>query len=259
VRGPSPARRASGSQPLLTNDRLQQVLTQSDAGTRGDHLTHARFEGDATALGGEVVQLAMAIAPPALEKAPTIADNAWHLMRASRTVPYNEGCILALNSHAPEIFSGRTRWLQRILLTSGALAALTMGTGQSQAGVSEKAFIRTPNDAAVLWGPCPAFLPKGCGLAVLHGDPAKQNADVLLKVPGGSVLAHHKHTSPERIVMISGEMSVRYDGQQSVRLRPGTYAYGPAGLAHEATCLSKESCVLFIAFVEPVDAIPVAH
>lgn len=44
-----------------------------------------------------------------------------------------------------------------------------------------------------------------------------------------------------------------------MRLRPGTYAYGPAHLPHVATCLSKEPCVLFIAFVEPVDAIPVAH
>jgi hypothetical protein len=34
-------------------------------------------------------------------------------------------------------------------------------------------------------------------LAVLHGDPAKENADMFLKVPGGSVLAHHKHTSSE--------------------------------------------------------------
>jgi quercetin dioxygenase-like cupin family protein len=146
-----------------------------------------------------------------------------------------------------------------MFLTSGALAALALGTARAQAGVTEKAFIRTPDDAAVVWGPCPAFLPKGCGLAVLHGDPAKQNADVLLKVPGGSVLAHHKHTSPERIVLISGEMTVRYDGQQAVRLRPGTYAYGPAELPHVATCLSKEPCVLFIAFIEPVDAIPVAH
>lgn len=146
-----------------------------------------------------------------------------------------------------------------MFLASGALTLLAIGTVRADAGVTEKAFIRTPDDAAVVWGPCPAFLPKGCGLAVLRGDPAKPNADVLLKVPGGSVLAHHKHTSPERIVLISGEMTVRYDGQPSARLRPGTYAYGPSHLPHVATCLSKEPCVLFIAFVDPVDAIPVAH
>jgi quercetin dioxygenase-like cupin family protein len=73
------------------------------------------------------------------------------------------------------------------------------------------------------------------------------------------VLAHHKHTSPERIVLLSGEMSVRYDGQEPERLRPGTYAYGPAGVPHAVTCLSRKPCVLFIAFVDPVDAIPVDH
>jgi quercetin dioxygenase-like cupin family protein len=163
-------------------------------------------------------------------------------------------------SPAPQARSSKAGLLmRRMILTTAALAALAMGTGQALAGTVEKAFTRTPDDPAVVWGPCPAFLPKGCRLAVLHGDPAKDNADVLLRVPGGSVLAHHKHTSQERIVLISGEMAVRYDGQPSVRLRPGTYAYGPAGVAHAATCLSKEPCVLFIAFVQPVDAIPVAH
>jgi len=167
---------------------------------------------------------------------------------------------LALFSGAPQTCANPVRrQLRRLLLASGALAALALGTVQAQAGDSEKAFIRNHTDPEVTWGPCPAFLPKGCGLAVLHGDPAKQNADVLLKVPGGSVLAHHKHTSPERIVLLSGDMSVRYDGQKAVRLRPGTYAYGPAHVPHVATCLSKQPCVLFIAFIDPVDAIPVAH
>lgn len=146
-----------------------------------------------------------------------------------------------------------------MLLASGAVAALTLAMGSSQAGNAEKAYIRTHDDPELSWGPCPAFLPKGCRLAVLHGDPARSNADVLLQVPGGSVLAHHKHTSPERIVLISGDMTVRYAGQKPVTLRPGTYAYGPAGLAHEATCFSKRPCVLFIAFIEPVDAIAVPH
>ncbi len=33
----------------------------------------------------------------------------------------------------------------------------------------------------------------------------------------------------------------------------------PAGVPDVMTCLSKQSCVLFIAFVPPVDAIPVTH
>jgi hypothetical protein len=62
-------------------------------------------------------------------------------------------------------------------------------------------------------------------LAVLHGDPVKENADMFLQVPGDSVLADHKHTSAERC--------------------DNVYEQAP--------------CVLFIVFVQPIDAIPETH
>lgn len=111
-------------------------------------------------------------------------------------------------------------------------------------------------DAAELqWGPCPAFLPQGCRIAVLHGDPAQPNADVFFQVPGGASIASHRHTSPERMVLVEGQLRVQYRGQPAVTLQPGQYAYGPAGRSHEATCESTGPCTLFIAFEGPVDAI----
>ena len=115
--------------------------------------------------------------------------------------------------------------------------------------------IRT-DDAGLQWGPCPAFLPPGCRIAVLHGDPAQQNADVFFQVPGGAAIASHRHTSPERMVLVEGRLRVQYRGQPAVTLQPGQYAYGPAGRSHEATCESTGPCTLFIAFEGPVDAIP---
>jgi len=113
----------------------------------------------------------------------------------------------------------------------------------------------TFEDPALVWGPCPEFLPQGCVIAVLQGDPGKPNADVFFKVPGGATIARHWHTSPERMVLVSGELHVTYDGQDMARLLPGTYAYGPARLPHEAKCVSQEPCVLAIAFEAPVDAV----
>lgn len=111
-------------------------------------------------------------------------------------------------------------------------------------------------DAAELqWGPCPAFLPQGCRIAVLHGDPAQPNADVFFQVPGGAAIASHRHTSPERMVLVEGRLRVQYRGQPAATLEPGGYAYGPAGRSHEATCESTGPCTLFIAFEGPVDAI----
>jgi hypothetical protein len=34
----------------------------------------------------------------------------------------------------------------------------------------------------------------------------------------------------------------------------GDYAYGPAKKPHTAKCLSKDPCILFIGFGEPLDA-----
>ena len=75
-------------------------------------------------------------------------------------------------SSRPQISASQAQpWLRQMLLATVALTALALGTVRVQAGDTEKAITRTPDDPAVVWGPCPAFLPKGCGLAVLHGDP----------------------------------------------------------------------------------------
>src|SRR5687768_17781591 len=80
----------------------------------------------------------------------------------------------------------------------------------------------TFQDAALQWGPCPPMMPEGCAIAVLHGDPAQPNADVFLKVPGGASIPRHRHASAERMVLVSGELRVTYDGQDEAVLRPGS-------------------------------------
>ena len=92
---------------------------------------------------------------------------------------------------------------------------------------------------------------------MLHGDPTKANTDVFFKVPANFPIPNHWHTSAERMVLVSGELHVTYEGQPTTVLKPGMYAYGPAKLAHEAVCESDAPCVLFIAFEAPVDAMAV--
>ena len=127
----------------------------------------------------------------------------------------------------------------------------------AQAPAAEQATTQTAGDPQLKWGPCPPFLPKGCGIAVLHGDPAKDNLDVFLKVPAKSTIPLHWHTSAERMVLVAGELHVTYDGQKTAVLKPGTYAYGPAKPPHKGYCASATPCVLFIAFESPLDAVPV--
>ncbi|APG59574.1 cupin domain-containing protein [Christiangramia salexigens] len=110
------------------------------------------------------------------------------------------------------------------------------------------------NNTNLEWGGCPEFMPEGCNIAVLHGDPATNNADILFKVPAKSDIPEHWHNSAERMVLISGSMEVTYEGEKATVLNPGSYAYGPAKKPHKARCLDSGPCVLFIAFEGPVDA-----
>lgn len=123
--------------------------------------------------------------------------------------------------------------------------------------MAASAHAQAPDDAALKWGPCPAFLPAGCQIAVLNGDPAKPNADLFFKVPAKSKLPLHWHTSAERLLLVSGELHVTYQGQAAKIMKAGTYAYGLPKLPHSGVCVSAVACVLFIAFESPVDAIPV--
>lgn len=125
----------------------------------------------------------------------------------------------------------------------------------AQAKMEPAALARTFQDPTLTWGPCPAFLPDGCAIAVLQGDPSRNNADIFFKVPGKSTIPRHWHTSAERMVLVSGELHVTYDGHDTAVLKVGSYAYGPAKLPHTGLCVSDEPCVLAIAFESPVDAV----
>lgn len=140
-----------------------------------------------------------------------------------------------------------------------ALLILVSPATWAEAPGSESSLAFTAKDTRLKWGPCPPFLPKGCGIAVLHGDPAKDNVDVFFKVPAKSTIPLHWHTSPERMVLVAGELHVTYEGEKKTVLKPGTYAYGPAKKTHGGYCASKVPCVLFIAFESPLDATPVEN
>lgn len=143
--------------------------------------------------------------------------------------------------------------LQAIFL-AGALALSAAGASAAE---GEAPLAIKSQDPALKWGPCPPIFPAGCEIAVLHGDPAKPNADVFLRVRGGERLPAHTHTSAERMILVTGELRVKYKGAPTATLTPGMYAFGPAGLAHDAECQRGPACTLFIAFEGPVDA--VAH
>ena len=139
-----------------------------------------------------------------------------------------------------------------------ALVGVLVGwSGLSEAQERPAAF--GPNTPSLAWGKCPPIFASGCQIAVLHGDPAKPNADVFLRVAGGAKLPAHWHTSAERMTLSTGQLRVKYEGSEATVMQAGSYAYGPAKHVHEAECVSAEACTLFIAFEGPIDAQPAVH
>ena len=141
--------------------------------------------------------------------------------------------------------------IKKLTLTSLAFVLLF---ALSSLQAKEPALAYKYDDKRLQWGPCPPFIGKGCEIAVLHGDPAKNNLDIFFKVPGDFKIPHHWHTSAERMTLVSGNMTVTYDEQDAELLETGMYAYGPSKRPHTAYCEKGDPCVLFIAFEEPLDA-----
>jgi quercetin dioxygenase-like cupin family protein len=139
--------------------------------------------------------------------------------------------------------------------TAGLAALISLGAA-APAAAQMAPVTRTADDPALAWSPCPPIFAAGCEVAVLHGDPAQPNADVFLRTPSGYVFPAHSHTSAERMILIAGELAVHYRGAEPATLTVGDYAFGPAGLPHDASCAGEAPCVLFIAFEGPVDAVP---
>ena len=87
-----------------------------------------------------------------------------------------------------------------------------------QAASTEAPLAKTVSDGTLQWSACPAVFPAGCEMAVLHGDPAKPNADVFIRVPAGYAIPAHTHSSAERMILVTGKLDVKYQGAQPVTL-----------------------------------------
>ncbi|WP_053991689.1 cupin domain-containing protein [Mangrovimonas sp. TPBH4] len=123
---------------------------------------------------------------------------------------------------------------------------------------SEISIAKTIHDKDLKWNPAPDFFP-GCTFTILHGDITEPNLDFFFKIEPNTEVIEHTHNSPERMILISGELEVTYENEPTTLLKAGAYAYGPAGKPHKAKCLNSGPCVLFIAMVTPFNAVPIGN
>ena len=142
------------------------------------------------------------------------------------------------------------------LLLPCLFLTIALSAQNGEVNKAELSVVKTTKDADLKWGPCPPFIPKGCSIAVLHGDPSTHNLDIFFKVDANSEIPNHWHSSAERMILISGKLEISYEGEKPQTLTAGSYAYGPSKKSHTAKCGDAGPCILFIAFEEPLDAFP---
>ena len=144
------------------------------------------------------------------------------------------------------------------LVAAGALAVVVaLGAGPLVAQEADPPISLTPDDPSLEWIPCADFIPDDCQAAILRLGPDGRNSDVLYRIPAGMSLPAHWHTSQERMILISGEFHIDYDGHPPLVMGAGSYAWGPPGVPHTARCADRGTCLVFVAFVDPPDGFPV--
>lgn len=145
---------------------------------------------------------------------------------------------------------------RNIITLSFIFLAIGLNAQSNSTSDTENSIATTIDNKDLKWLPAPDFFPD-CSFTILHGDITKPNLDFFFKIEPNTEVVNHTHNSPERMILISGDLEVQYQGEKAVVLRAGSYAYGPAGKPHKAKCLDNGPCVLFVALVDPFDAVPI--
>ena len=86
---------------------------------------------------------------------------------------------------------------------------------------------------------------KGAQIAVLKGDPKTGGYEALKKLPAGTNLGWHTHTSGQEVLVISGTIELEVEGVGKKDLGPGSWTVLPGGTRHAAQCKAGADCVYF--------------
>ena len=87
------------------------------------------------------------------------------------------------------------------------------------------------------WKDGPPALPPGAKIAVLEGDPSKEEPFVFrVKLPDGYRIPPHTHPKTERVTVIAGMFNIgmgeKFDEKATKPMPAGTYGYWEAGMKH---------------------------
>jgi len=107
----------------------------------------------------------------------------------------------------------------------------------------------------VVWGPLDVEgLPKGGEIAVLRGDLAKGDAEVLLRFPAGYKVPNHSHTSDEVYMWLSGAFTlISHDGTRTAFTGPAYLSFPGNAPPHGLECGAAAPCIAYLKYSRPFD------
>lgn len=150
--------------------------------------------------------------------------------------------------------------MRKIVFWVGALAALGIGSANAGTGSNVQPLSFGKDQTIVdvtkaVWGPLNVEgLPKGAQIAILRGDLAKADAEILLRFPPGYIVPNHSHTSDEVYVWLSGSFTlIAYDGTRTKFAGPAFMSFPGSAPPHGLECSGSEACVLYVRYSRPFD------
>lgn len=134
----------------------------------------------------------------------------------------------------------RTRMLLLIAVSVGiAPLVATEAIGQEVASEAGAAALITQQDLAWV-----EIIP-GVDFAAVHGEWAEGAHAKFARFAPSMAAPLHTHTHAYHGVVVQGEFTNPYTGEQRAVMRSGDYWYVAAGMAHSNECVSDEPCVFF--------------
>lgn len=85
----------------------------------------------------------------------------------------------------------------------------------------------------------------GISFAAAYGQWAEGAHGKFIRFEPGAAAPMHRHSSAYRGVIIQGELTNPYPGEEAVAMGPGDYWHVPAEMAHANECVSEEPCLFF--------------
>jgi quercetin dioxygenase-like cupin family protein len=128
-------------------------------------------------------------------------------------------------------------------LVAGSLAATPAHPAMSTAAAAESKAPVMVTFAELKWRELPER--KGTQFAVLSGDPRVGSYTQMRRVPGGTDVPLHAHSSEITNVIISGVFYMGADVASARDLGPGSVVVLPANWVHVSGCRAGSDCVFY--------------